>query len=201
MSEDLFNSSWWAGALRQRRELDLAAHDEGRAHQSVDPHAHRRPTGLSGELCEGPWHGADDYELTDWELAWIRDRVIDRHLLAIEKRDAARAFYAVSGEDRHAALLRERAGDHEQLAEQHRATKARLRSNPDDELARQYEKHIADALHMVERHSKTIDGELDDQQAQHDAALSHYETIYATPLEQHVERFHAQVRSELRKAQ
>ncbi len=60
----LFNVSWWAGALIQRHALDLLAHEEGREHQKVGEAHPDNPIGPS-------------YVLSDWDKAWIRDRVTD----------------------------------------------------------------------------------------------------------------------------
>jgi len=117
--DKLLNSHWWAIALKQRRELDVAAHEEKRAQQSVDPHAVHEPdpnfvvdpANPSAEvpMVKRPMHGSDDYTLTAWERSWLTERINDAHQMHLTQRDEGRAVLQESHEEHEARELRDRA--------------------------------------------------------------------------------------------
>lgn len=117
--DTLLNSSWWTTALLQRRALDVAAHNEKRAQQSVDPHAvyepdpnfTPNPTDPSAEvpMVTRPTHGSESYTLTAWERDWLTARINDAHVLHLTNRDEGQAVLQESAEDHEARELREKA--------------------------------------------------------------------------------------------
>lgn len=109
----LFNVHWWATALIQRRQLDVLAHAEGRAHQSADPHAvYESPASDAPPGTERllrPQHGSPDYTLTAWERAWIVARINDTLVDRIRARQESEPVLAEPVEAHEARELHERA--------------------------------------------------------------------------------------------
>lgn len=164
----LLNRSWWAGALRQRRELDLLAHEEGREHQSVDPHARYEPEPTTtapyalgplegsepAKRAERKRHGDPDYELTDFERDWLVDRINDAHVLHLTRRNEGRAILVELDEAHVERELEARAVDY--FGASHAETLAKF-----SVLRREHEEHRHEATrqHAVMRKTPDVHAE------------------------------------------
>lgn len=217
----LMNTSWWADALRQRRELDRAAHAEARAHQAADPES------LAAD------HGASDYALTAWERAWITDRINDAHALHLTQRNDGRAILAEPEDEHLQRELDARARDY--FGAGHDETRAKLHAKRAEHRAAHDRAHLlehrgpdghakkidADALALVrtqltdsitsidsyideggliDRHIATVQVEVAETRRQAQKKVDDCAGLLAVPYTEHVERELARVQDELRKA-
>ncbi len=163
--DTLLNSHWWTIALKQRRELDVAAHNEFRAQQSVDPHAVHEPDPSfvpdpskpdeEPSKVLRPTHGSHDYTLTTWEKNWLTERINDAHQLHLNARDEGLAVLQESHEDHEAREIQQRAmsyfgGTHDQTRENIRKLELDYTKSPGTEtvkaLAKLYRVNISDLI-------------------------------------------------------
>lgn len=135
--EKILNNHWWTQALIEHRKLDVEEHSGERAHQKRDPDAH--------EL-----HGSE-HELTDWERAWIRARIEERHLSTFEAGDKAVELLRESHDDHEARVLDAKARDY--FGDTHVETRRKLEAK-----RAEHEKGHAEA-HLIE-HLPEVGGKL-----------------------------------------
>jgi hypothetical protein len=224
----LLNSSWWTTALLQRRALDVAAHTERRAQQSVDPHAVYEPADPEAEVSvERPKHGSDDYTLTAWEREWLTARINDAHLLHLNARDEGRAVLQESAEDHEARELRQKAIDyfgapHDQTRENfkkqkaqhevfHQRVKVRLAGTDPNAQPVEHDtmtqtlaaheqtiKQLADYDTLIDRHVATVKADVAEQRRLAQEKVDKCTKLLSVPHPDQVAVHHQRVEAELR---
>jgi len=196
----LFNVHWWAGALIQRHALDLAAHLEGREQQKVGEAHPDNPIGPG-------------YVLSDWDKAWITDRVND----ILRDRLLARQEHAPvldePLEEHEARELRARAQDYfggshdetrakfKKLRNEHEAHHTAAHKAKDRELVAAHAtalEQIDSHLGLVDRHIATVKVEVGEKRRiaqQHiDDCAKVLEVPYADVVAEYLARVEAEIR-------
>jgi len=209
----LFNVHWWAGALRQRRELDVTEHSGDRVHQKVDPDGHE---------LHGP-----DHVLTEWERAWLterindtlRDRLLTRQEHApvldepLEEHEArelaarARDYFGASHDEtrekfqklhaEHTSRRNSAAAHHKNASPEEREHWHTLLVGHDTALE-QIDSYIAPGAGLVDRHIATVKVEVGEKRRIAQQHIDDCAKVLEVPYADVVAEYLARVEAELR---
>ncbi len=183
--DEMINSGWFAGAIKQRHELDALAHSEGRGHQMVNPAA--RDTRMPG---------SPSFTLTPWDIDFIGSRVRDAIEQAQKLADEGVVVLEVDAEEQTSQELEARCSrdygmSYSQVAH---ALMANLTAAEGDDEATKTAQGQIDYLGRV---VKTVQGEVDAKRELAQQHVDENEQLKAVTLGELVTEYLQRVEREL----